>query len=94
MGIYSLDWECGFGGLGLPHTPRLTIRCEYPGWCSPPDEVSFRISPHYGISSARQAHEWFLDMMRAHDEFEVMTDKPGKWPVPFSSATVRRVVVE
>ncbi len=32
--------------------------------------------------------------MREHEEFEVETDKPGEWPVPFSSDTVRQVVVE
>jgi len=32
--------------------------------------------------------------MREHEEFEVMTDKPGEWPMPFSSDTVRQVVVE
>ena len=30
-------------------TPRLTVRCEYPGSDSPPDEVTFRLSPRYGI---------------------------------------------
>jgi hypothetical protein len=33
-------------------------------------------------------------MLRDHEEFEVETDEPGEWPVPFSSETVRRVVVE
>ena len=32
-------------------------------------------------------------MMRDHDEFEVETDRAGELPVPFSSETVRRVVV-
>ena len=36
----------------------------------------------------------FLLMMREHEQFEVETDKPGEWPVPFCSETVRRVVVE
>ena len=26
-----------------------------------------------------------------HEEFEVETDEPGEWPVPFSSETVRAV---
>ena len=59
----------------------------------PPTEVSFRLSPHYGIRSAREAHDWFLHMMREHEEFEVETDQPGEWPVPFWSETVRQVVV-
>ena len=28
-----------------------------------------------------------------HEEFEVETDQPGEWPMPFWSETVRRVVV-
>ncbi len=94
MGIYSWDWEGGFGGLELPRTPRLTVHCEYPDMSSPPSEVCFRLSPHYGIHTAREVHEWFLKMMRSHEEFEVMTDKPGEWPMPFCSETIRRVVVE
>ncbi len=75
-------------------TPRLTIRCEYPGPDSPPDEVTFRLSPSYGIHNAREAHEWFLAMLRNCEEFEVETDEPGEWPLPVCSETVRRVVVE
>ena len=37
---------------------------------------------------------WFLRMMREHEEFEVETDVAGEWPVPVCSETVRRVVVE
>ena len=75
-------------------TPRLTLRCEYPGSSSPPDEVTFRLSPRYGLHTARDVHDWFLEMMREHEEFEVETDVPGEWPVPVCSETVRRVVVE
>ena len=75
-------------------TPHLTVRCEYPDGSSPPSEVSFRLSPSYGIDTAREAHDWFLRMIRAHEEFEVETDVPGEWPVPFCSETVRQVVVE
>jgi len=60
----------------------------------PPTEVSFALSPSYDLLTARDAHEWFMRMMRDHGEFEVETDEPGEWPVPFASATVRRVVVE
>jgi hypothetical protein len=45
-------------------------------------------------SCALEAHDWFLLMMRSHDEFEVETDRAGEWPVPFCSETVRQVVVE
>ena len=75
-------------------TPRLTVRCRYPDSGSPPSEVTFGLSPRYGIHNARDAHDWFLGMMQAHEGFEVETDEPGEWPVPFSSETVRRVVVE
>ena len=74
-------------------TPRLTIRCEYPDGMEP-TQVTFRLSPHNGIHSAREAHDWFLRMMQEHEEFEVETDQPGEWPVPFCSESVRRVMVE
>ena len=48
----------------------------------------------YRIHTARDAHDWFLQMMREHEEFEVETDKAGEAPMPFCSETVRRVVVD
>jgi len=78
----------------MADTPRLTVRCEYPDGSSPPSQVTFRLAASYGIRSAREAHDWFLLMMRSHDEFEVETDRAGEWPVPFVSETVRRVMVE
>ena len=59
-----------------------------------PTEVTFRLSPSYGLTTAHEAHEWFLGMMRVHEEFQVETDRAGELPVPFCSETVRRVVVE
>ncbi len=59
-----------------------------------PSEVSFCLSPSYGLLTARDAHDWFLEMMREHEEFEVSTDKAGELPMPFWSETVRRVRVE
>ena len=59
-----------------------------------PSEVSFRLSPRYGIHDAREGHDWFLLMMRSHDEFVVETDRAGEPLMPFWSATVRRVVME
>ena len=59
-----------------------------------PTEVSFRLSPCYGIHNAGDAHAWFLKMMAENEEFEAETDVPGEWPVPFWSETVRQVVVE
>ncbi len=59
-----------------------------------PTVVSFTLSPSYGLHTAHEAHEWFLDMMHEHEEFEVETNVPGEWPVPFCSETVRGVMVE
>ena len=72
--------------------PRLTIRCEYPDGSSPPSEVFFGLAPSYGIHTAREAHDWFLRIMREHEGFEVETDRAGELPMPFSSETVRTVV--
>ncbi len=82
--------------LCLYANPRITIciRCEYPETGSVPTEVCFRLSPHYGIHNALEAHDWFLSLMQSNEEFEVETDVPGEWPVPFSSDTIRRVVEE
>ena len=60
----------------------------------PPTKVTFGLSPRYGIHNARDAHDWFLGMMRAHKEFEVETDRTGEPPLSFWSETVRQVVVE
>ncbi len=56
--------------------------------------MTFRLSPSYGIHDAREAHDWFLLMMRSHDEFVVETDRAGEAPMPFWSDTVRQVVLE
>ena len=78
----------------MADTPRLTIRCEYPDGSSPPTQVSFRLSPSYGLLTALEAHDWFLGMMRVHEEFEVETYRAGEPPLPFWSETVRGVMVE
>ncbi len=78
----------------MADNPRLTIRCVYADESSPPSEVTFRLSPHYCIHDAREAHSWFLAMMREHEEFEVETDVAGEPPLSFWSETVRHVVVE
>jgi hypothetical protein len=57
-----------------------------------PTVVSFGLSPRYGLHTARDVHEWFIDLVRERDEFEVETDGVG--PLSFWSATVRRVGVE
>ncbi len=75
-------------------TPRLTVRCAYPGTDMAPTAVSSGLSPSYGFSTARDAHDWFMRMMREHEEFEVETDKAREPPFSFWSETVRRVVVE
>ncbi len=94
MGILPWDPRAVFNFVEPVRNPRLTVRCEYPGSDSPPDEVSFRLSPSYGIHNAREAHDWFLRMMREHEEFEVLTEEPGEWPDPVCTETVRQVVVE
>jgi len=73
-------------------TPRLTVRCENVDMA--PTEVTFRLSPSYGLTTGHEANEWFIDMLRDHEKFEVETDVAGEWPMPFSSETVRQVVVE
>ena len=75
-------------------TPRLKVRCEYPGSDSPLDEVCFRLSRSYGLTTGHEANEWFIDMLRDHEEFEVETDEPGEPPLSFWSETVRGVMVE
>ena len=74
--------------------PRLTIRCEYPDTDLPPTEVTFRLSPSYGLHMALEVHDWFLRMMQEHEEFEVETDEPGEPPLSFWTETVRGVMVE
>ena len=54
--------------------------------------MAFGLSSSYGIRTAREAHDWFLLMMRSHDEFVVETDQEGEPPLPFWSETVRTVV--
>ncbi len=92
MGIMSWGLTGGFSSIEPVRNPRLTVRREYPDVA--PTEVSFRLSPSYGLLTAREAHDWFLRMVRAHEEFEVETDKAGESPMPFWSETVRQVVVE
>ena len=49
MGIMSWDLDGGFSTPLPVRTPRLTIRCEYPDTDLPPTEVTFRLSPAYGL---------------------------------------------
>ena len=69
----------------MADTPRLTIRCEYPDTDLPPTKVTCRLSPSYGLHTGHEANEWFIDMMREHEEFEVGTDKAGEPPLSFRS---------
>ena len=41
--------------IASPHgrNPRLTVRCEYPEAGMAPTEVTFRLSPSYGIHTGR-----------------------------------------
>ncbi len=58
-------------------TPRASVQSVVE-----PIAVSFGLSLGYGILTARDAHAWFLLMMREHDEFMVETDRAGQWPMP------------
>ena len=60
----------------MADTPHLSIRCEYDD--SEPTEVSFCLSPSYGLTTGHEAHEWFIEMMREHEEFDVGTDRAGE----------------
>ena len=94
MGIMSWDHRGSFSTAPLVSTPRLTIRCEYPDTDMAPTEVTFRLSPSYGLTTGHEVNEWFIEMLRDHEEFEVETDKAGELPVPFCSETVLGVMVE
>ena len=94
MGIMSWDLGAGFSSLPRVRTPRLTVRCEYPNTPLEPTEVTFGLSLSYGHLTAREAHDWFLSLMREHEEFEVETDRPGELPLSFWSETVRGVTVQ
>ena len=60
----------------------------------PPTKVTFGLSPLYGIHGARDAHDWFLRMMREHEEFKVQTDRAEEAAMPFWTETIRRVAAE
>ncbi len=94
MGTCAWDLDGGFSTSEPVRTPRLTIRCEYPNTDMPPTEVTFRLSPSYGLTTGHEANEWFIDMMYEHEEFEVETDEPGEPPLLFWTETVRGVMVE
>ena len=87
MGIYS--WGSFGSTQKATRNPRLTVRCEYPDTDMAATVVSFGLSPSYGIHNARDAHDWFLRMVREHEEFEVETDTPGELPVSFWSKLYR-----
>ena len=94
-----MSWDLSGSGFNtsLPVcNPRITIRirCEYPDLGMAPTEVTFSLSPRYGIHNAGEAHDWFLMMMAENEEFEVETNRAGEVPMPFWSETVRKVVVE
>ncbi len=55
--------------------------------------MTVSLSPSYGLTTAREAHDWFLRTVGEHEEFEVETDEAGEAPMPFSSETVVSVVV-
>ena len=70
------------------------MRCEYEDTDLPPTEVTFGLSPSYGLTTGLEVHDWFLRMMREHEEFEVETDRAGEPPLSFWTEAVRGVMVE
>ena len=94
MGILPWDLRAVFSSSEPVRTPRLTVRCEYPDTPLEPTEVTFGLSPSYGLHTAHEANEWFIDMMHDYEEFEVLTDEPGEPPLSFWTETVRGVMVE
>ena len=40
--------------------------------------ISVGLSPSYGLLTAREAHDWFLNMKAENEEFEVETDRAGE----------------
>ncbi len=45
----------------------------------------------YGTLTARDAHDWFLDMLRVHEEFEVETSSDATAAeIPVKKATAPR----
>ena len=49
---------------------RFASAANIPTQLLEPTEVSFGLSPRYGIHTAREAHDWFLGMIAEHEEFE------------------------
>ncbi len=76
MGIMSWDLAGGFSAPKPVRNPRLTVRYEYPDTDLPPTEVTFRLSPSYGLTTGHEANEWFIDMMYEYEEFEVEPGEP------------------
>ncbi len=96
MSTYSLDNSDGFISLTPEpvRKPRLTVGIVYPDGPLKPIEVTFSLSPSYGIRTPDEAHGWFRRMMREHEGFEVETDEAGEPPLWIQSERVRSVVVE
>ena len=96
MSAHSLDASDGsIAPLPEPaRKPRLTVRCVYPDGPLEPIEVTFSLSPSYGIRTPGDVLGWFRRMMREHEGFEVETDRAGDSPLSFWSERVRSVMVE
>ncbi len=96
MSTYSLDANDGFISLTPEpvRKPRLTVGVVYPDGPLEPIEVTFSLSPSYGIRTPGDALGWFRRMMREHEGFEVETDRAEDSPLSFWSERVRSVVVE
>ena len=96
LSTYSLDDANGSISPSpeLGRKPRLTVRCVEPDGPLEPVEVTFSLSPSYGIRTPEDAQGWFRRMLREHESFEVETARPGDSPLLFRSERVRSVVAE
>ncbi len=68
VSAYSWDPNDGFiSPTPVPvRKPRLTVRCEYPDGPLEPIEVTFSLSPSYGVRTPGDALGWLRRMMREH----------------------------
>ena len=56
-----------------------------------PGSLQSRCVGVFRVLGEFEAHQWFLSLMREHEEFEVETDRAGEPPMPFCSDMPVRV---
>ena len=90
------------GSIDVKGSPRGGADCDCRGKCAGPrpsprgDELIniLREGARGNLDNEHVVGFWFLSMMQEHEEFEVETDEPGEWRVPFCSETVKQVRVD